>query len=195
VNPLSTLPSTAEQARHALLLLGAPAPARLVAEVHAALFDGDLSVAAVLGLLRERAPGFAAGLTLGLAAVPGVIALAEWPVQRRLVTPAGRRAEELAMVVRVAEFVAARPGADRCAGRLLRALAHGVPHDLTGAFDLENAMALADAARAALTDARLTAAVEAEAPARSAASARTTAADPQHHLFGVPAVPHQRGRR
>jgi hypothetical protein len=36
---LSALPSTREQARHALLLLDAPAPARLVVDVHRALFD------------------------------------------------------------------------------------------------------------------------------------------------------------
>jgi hypothetical protein len=37
VTRLSTLPTTGEQARHALLLLGAPAALRMVAEVHAAL--------------------------------------------------------------------------------------------------------------------------------------------------------------
>ncbi|MFG1608741.1 hypothetical protein [Actinoplanes sp. NPDC049265] len=49
----STLPSLREQARHALLLLGVPAPARLVVDVHAAFFDGDLSVPALAALMRE----------------------------------------------------------------------------------------------------------------------------------------------
>ena len=56
---LSTLPSTREQAHHALLLLGVPAPVRLVAEVHAALFDGDLSVPALAALLRDEERAFA----------------------------------------------------------------------------------------------------------------------------------------
>lgn len=186
MNQLSTLPSTAEQARHALLLLGAPAPARLVAEVHAALFDGDLSVAAVAGLLRDRTPGFAGGLLADLTAARGIVALAEWPVERRLVTPAVRRAEELAMVVRIAEFVAIRPYADRCADRLLRALTLDVPNG-------PEALDPADAARAALADERLVAAVAAETPIREAAAARAGGLDPGQQLFGVPALPHQRG--
>ena len=47
MNGLSTLPTTAEQARHALLLLGGPASPRLLVDVHGALFDSDLSVPAV----------------------------------------------------------------------------------------------------------------------------------------------------
>lgn len=49
----STLPGLREQARHALLLLGVPAPARLVVDVHAAFFDGDLSVPALAALMRD----------------------------------------------------------------------------------------------------------------------------------------------
>jgi hypothetical protein len=51
---LSTLPSHREQAHHALVLLGVPAPARLVVDVHGALFDGDLSVPALAALLRDE---------------------------------------------------------------------------------------------------------------------------------------------
>jgi hypothetical protein len=186
VNPLTTLPSTAEQARHALLLLGAPAPARLVVDVHAALFDGDLSVPALTGLIRDRAPGFCCGLNPDLTPVAALAALADWPVERRIVTPAGRRADELTMVVRVAEFVAIRPYAGRSAHRLLRALAQGVPHG-------PEASDLAEAARAALADPRLTAALAAEAPQREAAALRAAGLDERQRLFGVPAVPHQRG--
>ena len=57
----STLPSTREQAHHALLLLGVPTPARLLVDVHAALLDGDLSVPALVALLREEERAFAAG--------------------------------------------------------------------------------------------------------------------------------------
>jgi hypothetical protein len=186
VNQLSTLPTTGEQARRALLLLGAPAATRLVADVHGALFDGDLSTAALARLLRERAPGFCAALRPDLTAAPGLLALTDWSLDRRMVTPAARRADELAMIVRVAEFVAMRRGAGRAADRLLRELAARVPGGV-------EALDLADAARAALSDAGLTAQLAAEEPVRAAAAARAAELGQRQQLYGVPAVPHQRG--
>jgi hypothetical protein len=186
VNHLSTLPSTGEQARHALLLIGAPAPARLVVEVHAALFDGDLSTPALAALVRDRAPGLGAALTPELTPARGLIALADWPLDRRLVTPAARRAADLATVVRIAEFVAVRPDASRSAAHLLRALADGVP-------DGREATDLAEAARTALADPELASAVAAEEPLRAAALARAAELDEHQQLYGLPAVPHQRG--
>jgi hypothetical protein len=217
---LSTLPGTREQARHALLLLGVPAPARLLVDVHAALFDGDLSVPGLAALLRDEerivtppgpdAPGTSArdaeieggggtvlgpylvcpGLNLDLTAAPGVITLSTWPVADRLCTPVAARADALATVVRVAEFVAERPGI--CATRLMRDLAATVPGG-PEAFDALDPAALGDAARHALADASLAAAVEAEAPLRDAAAERAAHLDLRQQLFGVPAVPHQRG--
>ena len=187
MNHLSTLPSTAEQARHALLLLGSPAPARLVVDVHGAFFDGDLSVPALIALVRGRVPGFCRALIADLTPARGLIALAEWPLDRRIVTPAVRRADALARVVRIAGFVAAQPRSGRCADRLLRELALGVPHG-------PEALDLAEAARAALTDPRLTAQIAAEEPVRVAAVRRAAGLDEWQRLFGVPAVPHQRGR-
>jgi hypothetical protein len=183
VNHLSTLPTTSEQARHALLLLGAPASARLVVDVHAALFDGDLSVGA---LVRERVPGLCAALRGDLSAAPGLVALAQWPLSRRIVTPAARRGDELAMIVRVAEFVAMAPSVSPASARLLRELAQRVPHGV-------EALDLAEAARAALTDPRLVAQIAAEAPAREALLARAADLDERQQLYGVQAVPHQRG--
>jgi hypothetical protein len=188
VNPLSTLPSTAEQARHALLLLGAPTPARLLVDVHGALFDGDLDVPALAGLVHVRAAGLAPALTADLLASWGVLTLADWPLERRLLTPARQRADALATIVRVAEFVAAQPHAGRAADRLLRELAHDVPHG-------PEAVDLADAARAALTQERLVAAIAAEEPMREAALRRAAGLDETQRLYGLPMVPHQRGHR
>jgi hypothetical protein len=187
VNRLSTLPSTTEQARHALLLVGAPAPARLVVDVHAAFFDGDLSVPALAALIRDRVPGFCLALNPDLTAARGLIALAEWPIERRLVTPAVQRAEALGTVLRVARFVAAQPYAGRSADRLLRQLAAGVPGG-------PEAVDLGEAARAALADPRLAGAVAAEEPVRRAAVRRAAELDEGQLLFGVPVLPHQRGR-
>ncbi|MDY7085623.1 MAG: hypothetical protein SYR96_10995 [Actinomycetota bacterium] len=183
---LSTLPTTAEQARHALLLLGAPAGPRLVADVHAALFDGDLSVPGLAALLRDRSSGLCPALDQDLFPVRGLVALADWPLERRIVTPAARRADALAMVIRVAGFVAMQPGAGLAAHRLLRALAEDVPHGV-------EASDLAEAARAALTSPELASAVAAEEPARVAALARAATLPRSQQLFGLPHVPHQRG--
>ena len=48
-------------------------------------------------------------------------------------------------------------------------------------------------ARAALADPALAGAVAAEQPVREAAAARAAELDERQRLFGVPAVPHQRG--
>ncbi|MDT5041964.1 MAG: hypothetical protein QOE51_2949 [Actinoplanes sp.] len=234
----STLPSTAEQAHHALLLLGAPAPARLVVDVHAALFDGDLAMPALTALLRaeQRALGgtgrhalppvgsggtelppaglggsevapaglggsemaagsdvayaICRGLNLDLRPVRGLLALASWPLDRRIVSPAAARADALAMVVRVLEFVAVRPVGVPVL-RLIRQLAEQVPGG-PEAIDPLDPGALTQAARLALADPALDAAVAREQPARAAAVARAGQLDPAHQLFGVPALPHQR---
>ncbi|WP_250000967.1 hypothetical protein [Actinoplanes sp. M2I2] len=180
------MPTTAEQARHALLLLGAPASARLLADVHGALFDSDLTVPALVGLVRDPASGLCAALNPDLTPARGLVALAEWPLERRVVTPAGQRADALAAVIRVAEFVTIRPGAGRSAHLLLRALAEGVPHG-------PEASDLAGAARLALAAPDLVAAVAAEEPVRAAAVERARALSPAQQLHGLPAVPHQRG--
>lgn len=185
-----TLPSTREQARQALLLLGAPAPARRVVQVHRALFDGDLDMAALAGLLRSErlssAPVVCHGLTADLAAAH--VALAEWPLHRRIVLPATARADALAAVVRVAEFVAMQPGAGRDADRLLRELAEDVPGG-------PEAVDVGEAARTAMEDPSLTDAVAAESTHRAAIAARAAALDATQRLFGVPGLPHQRDGR
>ncbi len=184
---LSTLPTTAEQARHALLLIGAPAGARLVIEVHSALFDGDLSVPGLARLLRDPSAGLCAALNPDLTAVRGLVALADWPLERRIVTPALQRADALTTVLRVSEFVAMRTGADRAAHRLLRALAEGVPHGV-------EALDLAEVTRDALAEPALVAALEAEEPMRAAAVRLAASLPRAHQLAGLPVVPHQRGR-
>jgi hypothetical protein len=180
VNLLSTLPTTGEQARRALLLLGAPAPARLVVDVHAAFFDGDLSMAALAGLARSG-DVVCAALRTDLTAVPGMVALASWSLEQRIRTPARRRADELSMVARVAELGAASPGRRA----LVRELAQRVPDGM-------EALDLTAAARAALT--ALGDQLAREAPAWEAAVARARELDARQQLFGLPVVPHQRER-
>jgi hypothetical protein len=180
----STLPSTIEQARHALLLLGAPAPARLVVEVHAALFDGDLDMPGLAEVVRSRVPGFCVALNPDLSPAAGLIALDEWPLDRRVVTPVRQRADELGAIVRVAEFASVRASAPRSADRLLRSLAQRVP-------DGVESLDLAQSARAAL--ALLGPALDAESALREAAVRRAGGLPADQQLYGVPAVPHQRG--
>ena len=186
MNHLSTLPSTTEQARRALLLLGGPASARLVVDVHAALFDGDLSMSGLAGLLRTRAPGFCAALNPDLTAAPGMIALDEWRMENRVITPARRRLQELLSIVSIADFVSLRASASRSADRLLRSLAERVP-------DGVESPNLANAARAAMSAGRLVAWVTREAPMHADAVARAQRLEPAEQLYGLPIVPRQRG--
>lgn len=184
---LSAIPSTREQARHALLLLGVPAPARLVVDVHRALFDGDLDMPGLAALLRSErrtvTPVVCHGLTADLAAAH--VALAEWPLEHRIVTGVSVRHAALVAVARIAEFVAMRPGAGGAAVRLLRALAVDVPGG-------PEAADLGVAARAALDDPDLVAAIAADAAERAATAVRVAALDRTQQLFGVPPLPQQR---
>lgn len=191
---LSTLPSTREQARRALLLIGAPAPSRLVVEVHGALFDGDLTVAALAALLREEERGHRAGdatayhvcpaLRPDLTAARGLLTLSTWPLEGRVAVPP---ADLLAAVVRIAEFIAMREAVGAAAAALLRRLADEVPGG-PEAYAVQHPAGLADAARSALaTVIARVAALPAEAVRR------WEGLDERQRLFGVPRLPHQRG--
>ncbi|MET0495182.1 MAG: hypothetical protein ABW000_18835 [Actinoplanes sp.] len=184
---LSTLPSLREQARRALLLIGAPAPARLVVEVHGALFDGDLSMTGLAGLLRDEERDFDRGVAAGwricpalreddLMALRGLVTLSTWSMELRIPQPEHDR---LAAVVRIAEFIAMRESVSPAAAALLRGLAETVPGGP------ENLATLAHTARESLP----------ERPAVPAATERRWAGlDERQRLFGVPGVPQQRSR-
>lgn len=185
---LITLPGAREQARHALLLLGAPVPARLLVSVHRALFDGDLDMAGLAGLLRDEhrapAPVVCAGLAADLTGTS--VALEAWPLERRIVTPASARADGLRFVLRVADWVALRAFSGRSADRLLREMAEAVPHG-------PEAPDVRDAVRVALHDPDLLDAVAAERPLRAAVLAQAQALPARQQRFGRPAMPLQRG--
>jgi hypothetical protein len=191
MNRSSTLPSTREQARRALLLIGAPAPSRLVVDVHGALFDGDLTMTALAALLREEERGGAGAtdirvcpaLRTDLTAARGQLTLSSWPVETRVTTPP---ADLLAAIVRIAEFIAMRQTAGAAAAALLRRLADEVPGG-PEAYAVQQPAALADAARTALAQVPVT-------PLPAETVRRWAGLDDQQRLFGVPAVPRQRGR-
>ncbi|MFI5936755.1 hypothetical protein [Actinoplanes sp. NPDC051494] len=196
MSTLRTLPGIREQARHALVLLGAPATQRTVVEVHTALFDGDLSVPALAAVLREEerqydpdaltAYRICPALHHDLSAARGLVTLGGWPVARRLASPLQARRDALAAVVRIAEFVVIRASAGATALDLLRRLADTVPGG-PEAFLVHDPRALADAARTALAEL-------APAPAPEAAVARWERLDERQRLFGILSLPHQRGR-
>lgn len=196
ISVLSTLPGVREQIHHTLVLLGAPATSRLVVEVHAALFDGDLSMSALAGVVRDEerrydpdaltAYRICPALLGDLSAAPGQLTLSSWSVERRLVSPMRNRADALAAVVRIAEFVHIRATAGAAAMSLLRRLAENVPGG-PEAFLVQDPRALADAARAALAQ------LPAE-PAPAALVSRWELLDERQRLFGLHSLPHQRGR-
>jgi hypothetical protein len=190
---LSTLPSSREQARRALLLIGAPASSRLVVDVHGALFDGDLTVAALVALLREEERARPAGdasayricpaLQPDLTATRGLLTLSTWPVEGRVAAPP---ADLLAAIVRIAEFIAMREAVGAAAAALLRRLADEVPGG-PEAYAVQHPAALADAARTALAAVPVI-------PLPPETVQRWEDLDEHQRLFGVPRLPHQRGR-
>jgi hypothetical protein len=197
----SVLPSTREQAYHALTLLGVPVGARTVVAVHGALFDGDLTVGALTGQLRmeERGVGpltpyrLCVALTAAdLTPARGLIALSTWALTGRISTPTSVRVDTLTAVVRVAEFAAVQPGASPTTARLLHELAAQVPGG-PEAYRVMDPGALADAARAALTAPGLVAAAEQDRVVREAAAERAAARlDERQLLFGVRQLPRPR---
>jgi hypothetical protein len=190
---LSTLPSIREQARRALLLIGAPASARLVVEVHGALFGGDLTVAALVALLRDEERAHQEGADAEYRICPALqpdltparnsLTLSTWPVSGRVVAPG---TDLLASIVRIAEFVAMRETAGAAAATLLRTLAEEVPGG-PEAYAVQHPAALADAARSALAAAP-------PVPLPAEIERRWAALDERQQLFGIPGVPRQRGR-
>ena len=190
---LSTLPSTREQARRALLLIGAPASSRLVVDVHGALFDGDLTVTALVALLRDEARARPAAdasayricpaLQPDLTAARGLLTLSTWSVEGRVAAP---RADLFAAIVRIAEFIAMREVAGAAAAALLRRLADEVPGG-PEAYAVQQPAALADAARTALAAVPV-------APLPAETVQRWEGLDEQQRLFGLPRMPQQRGR-
>jgi hypothetical protein len=88
--------------------------------------------------------------------------------------------------VRIAEFVALRGTAGAAAAALLRRLADDVPGG-PEAWAVQHPAALADAARTALAARPVT-------PLPAETARRWEALDERQRLFGVPRVPHQRGR-
>jgi hypothetical protein len=197
----SLLPTTREQAHHALTLLGVPATARTIVDVHGALFDGDLTVGSLTAQLREeeRSPGpflLCRALTAAdLVPAGGLVALSTWALSSRISTVTSVRVDALTAVVRVAEFAAVQSGASPTVARLLRDLAAQVPggHE---AYDVMDPGALADAARAALAAPALIDAAAQDRAGRDTAADRATARlDERQLLFGARPVPRPRNAR
>jgi hypothetical protein len=88
--------------------------------------------------------------------------------------------------------VAVQPAVGASAAGLLRRLAADVPGGPEAVHVLDPG-ALVDAARLALADPALADAVAGEQTAREDAAARAAHLDVRQQLFGVPAVPQQRG--
>ena len=222
----STLPSIREQAHHALLLLGVPTPARLLVDVHAALLDGDLSVPALVALLRDEERAFVAGPPAGpdgsATALTGDSAGGQGGTAGRpypyVICPGlnGRsdrgprhshgldlglgRSDRYARgrAGRGARRDRAHRGAGGDAARSVRDLAVAAAWPRTcPAARKRSTCSIRPRSRTwrrtALEDPALAAAVAAEQPIRDAAVLRAAELDERQRLFGVPAVPHQRG--
>jgi hypothetical protein len=176
-----------------LALLTVPAPPRLIVDVHDAVAgDGGLSTGDVVDLLREdelaqrtgAAPSaypLCPALTAGdLAPVRGLVAVAAWALERRLVGPLSRRVDRLTAAHRCAEHAARLPGASPLVAALLRAFAAEIPGG-PEAYDVMRPASVAEAAQASLAGC---AAADAAHRAEGARRARATLSDADL-LFGA----------
>ncbi len=104
-----------EQVHQALTLLGRPAAARLIVAVHDAFYAGRLPVARLTSLRRDEERSFrsapyarpyyvCAALTADLLApARGLLAISNWPMDRRIIGPLSPRVDYLTAAIRIAE--------------------------------------------------------------------------------------------
>ncbi|MQS06755.1 hypothetical protein [Streptomyces alkaliphilus] len=136
-------PPVRDPVRRALVLLGAPAAPKLLSTVHGAFFDEPIAPSRIASLRRDEERSFAAkGLTRApyvcaalthdrFAPVRGLLALSDWPLERRIIGPLGPRTDHLTHVrnlaARVRDTRAAGGTESPAAAALLRRFALTVP--------------------------------------------------------------------
>ncbi|WP_218001171.1 hypothetical protein [Nocardia thailandica] len=181
-----------EHVHRALTLLGAPSAPKLVLQVHAAFYSGDIVPARLTSLRRDEERSFraaplarpyyiCAALTADLLApARGLMALSTWPLHRRVVGPLSPRVDLLSAAIRLAEHLDAQAEPTPEARRLIWRLANSIP-GVTGTPDTIDARAVKHAAQQEL-------AVHKEDDARHRDRAAHRAAqqlDNPAQLFGV----------
>ncbi|GAB3124561.1 hypothetical protein GCM10027160_46060 [Streptomyces calidiresistens] len=193
-------PPARDQVRRALVLLGAPAAPKLLSTVHRAFFDEPIVPSRIASLRRDeersfaargaaRAPYVCAALTHDrFAPVRGLLALSDWPLERRILGPLGPRVDHLTHVrnlaLRVRDIRAAGGTESPAAADLLRRFALTVPGSHRTDDGPDPAPDPDLLARAAEAEARLHAAVDDRH--RHTAAARARAQLPlDRQLFGA----------
>jgi hypothetical protein len=180
-----------EQVHQALTLLSAPAAPKLVIAVHDAFFAGEIPGARLTSLRRDEERSFrsapfarpyyiCSALTADLLApARGLLAVSNWPMDRRVVGPLSPRVDFLTAAIRVAEHVGRVSDPRPAAVRLLWRFAANIP----GSADGFNAMKPATVVRAA--QAELEIHQDADRSHREAAAQRArTQLDAASQLFG-----------
>ncbi|MFC4374309.1 hypothetical protein ACFO5K_09360 [Nocardia halotolerans] len=182
-----------EHVHRALTLLSVPSSPKLVLATHDAFFSGELLAARLTSLRRDEERSFrsspfarpyylCAALTADLLApARGLMAVSSWPLSRRMVGPLSPRVDLLTSAIRLAEHLAAQPGAQPAGLRVLWRLAVSIP-GVSCTPDALDPVLVIEAARREL-------AVHEDEDARQRLSAARRAADqltdPAAQLFGV----------
>lgn len=191
--PQSLLPLR-EQVYEALSLLTVPAAPRLIATVHEAFFANTFATSRLTSLKRDeersfRAAPFArpyyicAALTADLLApARGLLAISNWPMERRVIGSLSPRVDFLTAAIRVAEAVERLTAPVPAAQRLLWRFAASIP-----AATATEATAAAQAAttrKAAIAELEVHEQADRETRHAAAQRARTQLDDVQQ-LFGT----------
>jgi len=126
--------------------IGVPARARLVADYCEARFGEQIDTRAFSALRRDERRAWASSSPRPTYVVPalegrffqpirGLLALSDWPIERRLVGPWSERADHLAATVQLARQLAWLSARDDAVARRLAAIVASMSRSIPGAID------------------------------------------------------------
>lgn len=126
--------------------IGVPARARLVADYCEARFGEPIDTRAFSALRRDERRAWASSSSRPTYVVPGLegrffqpirglLALSNWPIERRLIGPWSERADHLAATIQLAKQLAWINGRDVDVARRLASIVAGMSRSIPGALD------------------------------------------------------------
>jgi hypothetical protein len=126
--------------------IGVPARARLVADYAAARFGERVDTRAFSALRRDERRAWASSSSRPTYIVPalegrffqpirGLLAVSDWPIERRLIGPWSERADHLSATAQLARQLAWLSERDTAAAKRLASIVAGMARSIPGALD------------------------------------------------------------
>lgn len=144
--PSRSTSSARQTVTAALGEIGVPGRARLVADYCEARFGERIDTRAFSALRRDERRAWASSSSRPTYVVPalegrffqpirGLLALSDWPIERRLIGPWSERADHLAATIQLAKQLAWISGRDPDVARRLGSIVAGISRSIPGALD------------------------------------------------------------